>query len=157
VKRRGETIVEGKAPARVRIRVPVPPAIVRGPDGREIVLTKARDLLALGRTVRPHAHTLAGILLLSVANPRRRGRKPVFVSFDLLHLAACLLLALPRQRRPGRRRMSTTNEALELAAEHSVRKAARLIAERTGENPDNIRARVLAIKRRAGRGGNKSK
>jgi hypothetical protein len=147
-------VMEG--PARVRVRLPMPAAIIREPDGREIVLTKPRDVLALGKAVRPHAHMLAGILRLSAASPRRKGGEPVSVSFDLLHLVACLLLALPRSR-PGRPRKGTTNEALELSVQHSVRKAARLVAKRTGENPENIRARVFGVKRRARNGGNKSK
>jgi hypothetical protein len=147
-------VMEG--PVRVRVRLPMPAAIIRGPDGREIVLTKSRDLLALGKAVRPHAHMLASILRLSAANPRRKGGEPASISFDLLHLVVCLLLALPRSR-PGRPRKATTNEALELAVQHSVRKAARLIAKRTGENPENIRARVLGAKRRARKGGNKFK
>jgi hypothetical protein len=135
----------------------MPAAIIRGSDGREIVLTKPRDLLALGKVVRPHAHMLAGILLLSATNPRRKGGEPASVPSDLLHLVVCLLLALPRVRRRGRPRKAGTDEAMELSIEHSVREAARLIAKRTGENPENIRTRVLGAKRRARKGGNKFK
>src|SRR5262245_33568746 len=146
-----------EGPARVRVRLPMPAAIIRGPDGREIVLTKPRDLLALGKAVRPHAHMLASLLRLSAVNPRRKGGEPASVSFDLLHLVVCLLLALPRSRRPGRRRKASTDEAMELSVQHSLREAARLIAKRTGENPENIRTRVLGAKRRARKGGNKFK
>jgi hypothetical protein len=139
-----------EVPARVRVRLPMPTAIVRGPDGRETVI----DPLVLGRAVKPHAHMLARILLLVAANPRRKAGEPVSVPFDVLNLAVCLLLALQRPRR-GRPRKASTNRALELAAQHSLREAARLVAKSTGENPDNIRARVLGAKRRARKGGNK--
>jgi hypothetical protein len=139
-----------EAPARVRVRLPMPTAIVRGPDGRETVI----DPLVLGKAVKPHAHMLARILLLVAANPRRKAGEPVSVPFDVLNIAACLLLALQRPRR-GRPRKASTNRALELAAQHSLREAARLVAKSTGENPDNIRARVLGAKRRARKGGNK--
>jgi hypothetical protein len=127
----------------------MPTAIIRAPDGREIArLTKPRDFLALGKAVRPHAHMLAGILMLTAAKQRKAGE------FDLLNIIACLLLALPRSKR-GRPRKASTSRALELAAQHSVRQASRLIAKSTGEDPENIRARVLGAKRRAQKGGNK--
>jgi hypothetical protein len=104
--------------------------------------------------LRPHAHELAAFLQLAASNPKRKPGEPVSISFDLANFVACLLRELPSTRR-GRRRKASTNEALDLALEHSLRKATRLVAERTGENPENIRTRVLAAKRRARKGGNK--
>jgi hypothetical protein len=142
-------------PARIRVRLRMPPVIVSGPDGREIRMTSPRELSILGKAVKPHAHMLASvILLLAAANPRRRAGELVSVPLDLLNMVACLLLALPRPRR-GRPRMASTNRALELAVQHTMRGATQLIAKSTGENPENIRARVLGIKRRARKGGNK--
>jgi hypothetical protein len=136
-------------PARVRVRLPMPIAIVRAPDGREVRLTKPSDFLALGKVVRPHAHMLAGLLMMIAATKQRKAGE-----FDLLNFVACLLLALPRSKR-GRPRMASTSQALDLAVAHSVRKAAQLIAKGTGENPETVRDRLRAAKRRARKGENK--
>jgi hypothetical protein len=111
---------------------------------------------ALGAALRPYAHELAAVLLLAASNPKRKPDEPVSIPTDFANFVWCLLWALPGSRR-GRPRKASTNQALELAVRHSVREAARLIGESTGENPENIRARVLAAKRRARKGGNKFK
>jgi hypothetical protein len=74
----------------------------------------------------------------------------------LLSEVVLLLFTQPAPKR-GRPRKASTSRALELSAQHSVREAARLIAKSTGENPENIRARVLGAKRRVRKGGNKFK
>jgi hypothetical protein len=100
---------------------------------------------------KPHPHEIAKDLLRITANSQLNEDDR-----ELLGVAAQLLLALPAPRR-GRRSKASTLQAMELAVKYSVRKAARLIADRTGENPENIRVRLLGIKRRARKGGNKFK
>ena len=138
---------------RFLLRVPHPEPSVTFPDGREFPISRR----ALGKVlIRAHAHELAAALAVNIANPKRKHGEPVSIPSDLANYLWCLAWALPSSRR-GRRRKASTNEALELAVEHGMRKAARLTAKSTGENPENIRARMYAAKRRDRKGGNKFK
>jgi len=129
---------------------------ITGRNGQVIkYLANQRDAKAFGTALKPHAHMYSAILWLIARHmERRRGDQAPLI--DLLRTIACLLLALPRPVR-GRPRKPSTNPTLDLAARVSVRKAVRLTAKETGENPENIRARYYGIKRRAKKGGNKFK
>jgi hypothetical protein len=115
-----------------------------------------RMLRAAGKARKPEAHRFADRLLRTALRSWREGRDAISVPPHLLSEVVLLLLALPGPQR-GRPRKASTRRALELSAQHSVREAARLIAKSTGENPENIRARVLSAKRRVRKGGNKFK
>ena len=107
-----------------------------------------RELRALGKALKPNAHELAKHLLHFAAASERNEGDPVLIPPNLLSEAVLLLLALAGPQR-GAPRKDSTNQALELVAQHGMRKAARLIAKSTGENPENLRARLYGIKRRA--------
>jgi hypothetical protein len=149
---RASGVVSFVTGARVRVRLPIPEPIFTAPDGREFRISRR----ALGAALRPHAHELAAFLQLAASNPKRKPGELVSISSDFANFVVCLLQALPGSRR-GRRRKASTNQALELAVQHGVRKAARLTAKSTGEDPENIRARLYGAKRRAEKGGNKFK
>jgi hypothetical protein len=115
-----------------------------------------RILRAAGKALKPEAHRLADRLLRAALRSWREGSDSISVPPSLLSEVALPLFAQPAPKR-GRPRLASTSRALELSALHSVRGAARLIGKSTGENPDNIRARVLGAERRARKGGNKFK
>jgi hypothetical protein len=146
----GDVSFVTERPARGFLRIPNPEPIFTTPDGRKFRISRR----ALGEALRPHARELAAALLLAVYNPKREPGEPVSISFDFANLVWCLLRVLPGSRR-GRPRKASTNRALELAVQHGVRKAARLIAESTGEDPENIRRSMYGVKRRARKGGDK--
>jgi hypothetical protein len=115
-----------------------------------------RMLRAAGKALKPEAHHFADRLLHTALKSWREGSSSISVPPNLLSEVVLLLLALPGPKR-GRPRKPSTGRALELSTQYSVREAARLIAKSTGENPENIRARVLGAKRRIRKGGNKFK
>jgi hypothetical protein len=105
-----------------------------------------RNLRTLGRTHKPHAHWLVAALLLFASAQQRKGREPVSIPSDLFNMVVGVLLTLPASKR-GRRPEASTPELQRLFAQlGSKRAAARAVSNKTGEDFDTLRHRLMRSK-----------
>ena len=107
--------------------------------------SRPREVRALGKAIRPEAHEFAEQLLRIAADPLYTEGNPVPIPPYLFSDVLLLLLGLPGPRR-GRPKLESTLEALRLRAEGKTTRGAAKAAAKPGEDPENVRRRLLSKK-----------